>query len=74
MGTLIWEMIVGLPPFYDTNRQKMYRKILDCQLVQPKIMSTPAYHVCTGMLERTPTKRLGYKGAAEVKAPLLGLG
>jgi len=68
LGTLIWEMIVGLPPFYDTNRQKMYRKILDCQLVQPKIMSTPAYHVCSGMLERVPTKRLGYKGAGEIKA------
>ena len=66
LGTLIWKMIVGFFPFYDPNKDNMYRKILDCQLVQPEIMSTPAYHVCLGLLNRDPTNRLGYKGADEV--------
>lgn len=67
LGTLVWEMIVGLPPFYDTNRQKMYRKILEQPLSRPQIMTAEAYEVCTGLLNRTPEKRLGYNGATEIK-------
>ena len=27
-GTLLFEMLTGIPPFYDPNFQKMYKKIL----------------------------------------------
>ena len=36
-GTLVYEMIAGLPPFYNTNRQKMYRAILDAPLKHPAV-------------------------------------
>lgn len=39
LGTLIYEMISGLPPFYDKNRQRMYKKILEAELVKPSCMS-----------------------------------
>lgn len=67
LGTLVWEMLVGLPPFYDTNRQKMYRMILDKPLVKHKLMSEQAFEVCQGLLTRTPERRLGYNGASEIK-------
>ena len=35
-GTLLHEMICGLPPYYDTNVQRMYHKILHEALRFPK--------------------------------------
>ena len=28
LGTLLYEMLAGLPPYYDKNRQRMYQKIV----------------------------------------------
>jgi serum/glucocorticoid-regulated kinase 2 len=38
LGTLLYEMICGLPPFYDQNVQKMYKKIMTAPLNLPKIL------------------------------------
>jgi serine/threonine protein kinase len=40
LGTFLFEMLWGLPPFYDTNVQKMYQKILQSQLKFPKNSSS----------------------------------
>jgi hypothetical protein len=61
-------MIAGLPPFYDRNRPTMYRKILDAPLEKPKDMTADAFDLCSKMLHREPTQRLGYRGAAEIMA------
>ena len=67
LGTLLFEMIAGLPPFYDRNRQAMYRKILEAPLEPPAFMSAEAADLCAKLLVREPTARLGYNGGAEVK-------
>lgn len=36
LGTFLFEMLTGLPPFYDTNVQRMYHKILHEPLRFPK--------------------------------------
>lgn len=36
LGTLLYEMLTGLPPFYDTNVQRMYHKILHDPLKFPR--------------------------------------
>ena len=36
LGTLVFEMLTGLPPYYDTNVQRMYHKILHEPLRFPK--------------------------------------
>ena len=39
IGTLLYEMITGLPPFYDENVQEMYQKILYQTLTFPPEVS-----------------------------------
>lgn len=68
LGTLIYEMIVGLPPFYSKNVQEMYSKILHEDLVFPEDVSDEACDLIARLLERDPLKRLGSaKGWIEVK-------
>lgn len=66
MGTLLFEMLAGYPPFYDKVRQVMYRKILSAEFHAPDEVSADAADLCRRMLAREPTERLGYRGAAEV--------
>jgi len=68
LGTLLYEMISGLPPFYDRNRERMYKKILGAEMRFPAHMSSEAKSICRGMLTREPQQRLGYRGAQEIKA------
>jgi serum/glucocorticoid-regulated kinase 2 len=42
LGILLYEMIVGIPPFYDTNINDMYQKILHDELVFPDHVSAGA--------------------------------
>jgi len=73
LGTLLHEMIVGLPPYYDTNVQRMYHKILHEPLRFPKgdgkQVSEPAKELIRGLLERKISDRTGSgpSDAAELK-------
>lgn len=68
LGTLLYEMMSGLPPFYDKNREKMYKKILGAELRFRPDMSAEGRDICTGMLQREPSERLGYRGSEEIKS------
>jgi serum/glucocorticoid-regulated kinase 2 len=63
-------MLTGLPPFYDENTNDMYRKILTEPLhfPGPEIVPPAARDLLTRLLDRNADKRLGAKGAAEIKA------
>ncbi|KAJ1961463.1 Serine/threonine-protein kinase, partial [Dispira parvispora] len=66
-GVLLYEMLTGLPPFYDENTNEMYRRILEDELRFPDDMSIRARHLLRGLLTRDPTHRLGCNGAHEIK-------
>jgi serum/glucocorticoid-regulated kinase 2 len=70
LGVLLYEMLTGLPPFYDENTNEMYRKILSEPLhfPGPEIVPPAARDLLTRLLDRNPETRLGAKGAAEIKA------
>jgi len=73
LGTFLYEMITGLPPFYDSNVQRMYHKILHEQIKFPKAenrqVSEAAKDILRRLLERRVSDRLGSgpSGAGELK-------
>ena len=76
-GTLLYEMLCGLPPFYDTNVQRMYNKILLAPLRFPSYISADAktvlqsllQTVLQSLLQRALDERLGSNGDfGEIKA------
>ncbi|TEB25035.1 AGC/Akt protein kinase [Coprinellus micaceus] len=67
LGVLVFEMMTGLPPFYDENVNTMYQRILSDPLQFPPDISPDAKSVMTGLLQRDPAKRLGANGGEEIK-------
>jgi len=67
LGTLLFEMLTGLPPFYAQNVNVMYTKILSGELRFPSYISDNAKSLLEGLLTRDPEKRLGTNGGTEVK-------
>lgn len=59
LGTLIYEMLTGLPPFYSQNINIMYQKILNGELRFPTYVSQEAKSLLEGLLTRDVDKRLG---------------
>jgi len=67
LGVLLYEMLSGLPPFYDENTDSMYKKILEDPLVFGSEIGAEARSILTGLLTRDPARRLGANGAEEIK-------
>jgi len=57
-GSLVYEMLTGLPPFYNQDVQQMYRLILTARLTFPPYMSDNARSLVHLLLEKDPSKRL----------------
>jgi serine/threonine protein kinase len=67
LGTLLYEMLTGFPPFYDKDLHKMYRKILNDRLIIADFISNPAKTLLEGLLKKDPEQRLGKdKGVIEI--------
>lgn len=67
LGVLLYEMLTGLPPFYDEEVDEMYKKILHQELTFPPEVSPTARMLLMRLLERDPEKRLGSNGASEIR-------
>ena len=66
-GVLLYEMLIGSPPYFDLNQKKMFRKIQSGVLKIPGYVSDKAKDLLLGLLEKTPDLRLGSRGAEEIK-------
>ncbi|RKP07476.1 molecular mechanism For the regulation of protein kinase B Akt By hydrophobic motif phosphorylation, partial [Thamnocephalis sphaerospora] len=66
LGTLLYEMIFGITPFWDDNHAVMYRRVLHDTLVFPGPISEEARSLLVGLLERDPKRRLGH-GPADAR-------
>jgi len=58
-GTLVYEMLCGMPPFYSENNREMNQRIVFEKLTFPSYFSEDSKQLIGGLMERDPTKRLG---------------
>lgn len=68
LGVLLYEMLVGLPPFYDSNKYKMYLQIQNSVPKFPTYLSDKCKDLLSKLLEKDPQKRIGSTlGFSELK-------
>jgi len=60
LGTLVYEMLSGQPPFYDKKINIMYRKILNDSVPPHPRVTADAFSFVKKLLERNPSQRLGH--------------
>ncbi|XP_072306881.1 serine/threonine-protein kinase Sgk3 [Eucyclogobius newberryi] len=61
LGSVLYEMLYGLPPFYSRDTHEMYDNILHKPLVMRAGASYSAWSLLQGLLEKDNTLRLGCK-------------
>ena len=66
LGMLVYEMMTGLPPWYTTDRAKLFRRLKSAPLDIPSFFSPAAANCVAGLLERNPRRRLGVTGIRAV--------
>uniref|UniRef100_A0A8B9RFX1 Serine/threonine-protein kinase Sgk1-like n=1 Tax=Astyanax mexicanus TaxID=7994 RepID=A0A8B9RFX1_ASTMX len=59
LGSVLYEMLYGLPPFYSRNTAEMYNNILHKSLVLKPNVSNAGRELLEGLLQKDRTKRLG---------------
>lgn len=62
LGMLVYEMMTGLPPWYTTDRSKLFRRLRSAPLDIPSYFSQSSANCVSGLLERNPRRRLGVTG------------
>ncbi|OAK99411.1 Pkinase-domain-containing protein [Phaeosphaeriaceae sp. SRC1lsM3a] len=69
-GILVYEFLVGQPPFWDQNPMKIYEQIVEGKVRFPSAMSPDARDLISGLCTVDTSKRLGNisGGAGRVKS------
>ena len=84
-GILIYELLYGITPFFNKDKNRMFELIeiaelkfpkeikLDNNTIKPIKVSDEAKNIITKLLEKNPNTRLGKKGLKEIKVhPFFG--
>jgi len=58
IGVLLYEMLIGSPPFLAVNRSELYQKIKKCEYRIPSHVSQTAKSLIQGILVKNPHQRL----------------
>ena len=68
LGCLIYELLTGKPPFYNSNIDKLFTQIKNENPFYHKFISKNARDLIGGLLRKNRKKRLGRKGSKEIKS------
>jgi len=66
-GTVMYDMLVGSPPFTGGNRKQLMDKIMVGKPKFPNYLTADAQDLLKKLLKKTPETRLGVNGAEEIK-------
>jgi serine/threonine protein kinase len=64
LGVLLYEMLVGFPPFYSPNREQLFKNIENAKVRVPARVSSTARDLIKKLMKRNLDKRLGFKNDA----------
>jgi len=69
-GVLLYEMLVGQPPFDGDDEEELFAAITNNSVIYPKTISKEAKDICKGLMTKNPAKRLGcmVRKEEEIKA------
>ncbi|OMJ89130.1 hypothetical protein SteCoe_8756 [Stentor coeruleus] len=69
LGAVLYEMLVGTPPYYSNNNEELFNNIQKGKLIFPKNISENARNLIKMLLHRDPKKRIGSgkKDSEEIK-------
>ncbi|XP_002968173.2 probable serine/threonine protein kinase IRE [Selaginella moellendorffii] len=71
VGIILYEFLTGVPPFNAEHPQIIFDNILNKKISWPRVPEDVSYDACdliNRLLTDDPKRRLGYRGAGEVKA------
>mmetsp|Transcript_1930 Transcript_1930/g.2658 ORF Transcript_1930/g.2658 Transcript_1930/m.2658 type:complete len:595 (+) Transcript_1930:77-1861(+) len=68
LGMVTYEMLTGLPPWYTTDRDKLFEALRSAPLKFPMSVNRTAALFIQALLNRNPNDRLGAGGGVEVRS------
>lgn len=68
LGYILYEMLIGMPPFYSEDDDQALRNITLGALDLPGSLSPPARDILPMLLRHSPGERLGANGPSEIEA------
>jgi protein kinase A len=70
LGILIYEFLVGQPPFWDQNPMRIYEQIVEGRIRFPPNMPAAAQNIVSLLCKTNPSERLGHisGGSTRVKS------
>jgi serine/threonine protein kinase len=66
LGVILYEMLTGVPPFYNKNKNKLFDSISHIKVKYPSFLSKDAVSLLKQLFVRE--NRLGQKGVNEIKS------
>jgi serine/threonine protein kinase len=59
LGVLLYEMIIGVTPYYSNDKDELFKNIISGKLKMPRSISSEVKSLIIQLLNRNPSKRLG---------------